>query len=650
VIRPRGEQSVKNEREFPKPEGARGGPPSLRKYVTTVESTSVREMGTETGAEEVRWSLNDLYENPDALKADLSEVEGDADAFAERYRGRIGELGPDELAEALDTLGSIQDRLGRAQTYAYLYWSADTNDAERGALRQWVEETVDRIKQQLVFVETEWVALSEERVDALLSHDALVEYEHYLDTEYLRKDHVLSEAEEKILSEKTITGKSAWTRFFDETVGATRFELDGESLTQEEILSKLYEPDRTLRREAALSFTDGLKDRLRTFTFVFNTLLGDKASTDRLRSYDHWLEQRNRANEVDDDTVETLIDAVTGRYDLVARFYRLKKQLLGVDELHDYDRYAPVREADTTYEWEEARALVLDAYEEFHPAMAQAAGQFFDDHWIDAALAPGKRSGAFSHGAVPSAHPYVLLNYTGKARDVQTLAHELGHGVHQYLAREQNVFHHGTPLTTAEMASVFGEMLVFKRLMEREEDPANRLALLVAKIDDTLATVFRQVAMNRFENRIHTDRREHGELDADQFAEHWMATQRAMFAGSVTLGDHYQHWWSYVPHFLHTPGYVYAYAFGELLVLALYAQYEQSESGFADQYLDLLRAGGSDWPHELVGQMGVDLEAEDFWQNGLSHIEAMIEDAEALADTTPPETMVEGDGGPPASA
>jgi len=604
----------------------------------------------ETDADDVRWSLTDLYDHPDALKEELAEVDAEAEAFADRYRGRIGDLGADALAEALDALASIQDRLGRAQAYAYLHWSADTNDAERGALRQSVRETVDRIRQKLLFVETEWVTLPEERVDELLSHEALAEHRHHLETEYLRKDHVLSEAEERVLSEKNITGKSAWTRYFDETLGAVRFELDGESLTQEEILSKLYEPDRTLRREAALSFTDGLKDHRRSLTFVFNTLLADKASTDRLREYDHWLEQRNLANEVDDETVDTLIDAVTGRYDLVARFYRLKQRLLGLDELYDYDRYAPIREADTTYEWSEARTLVLDAYEDFHPEMEQAARQFFENSWIDAAVAPGKRSGAFSHRTVPSAHPYVLLNYTGKARDVQTLAHELGHGVHQFLAREQTIFHHGTPLTTAEMASVFGEMLVFKRLMRREDDPANRLAMLVAKIDDTLATVFRQVAMNRFEDRIHTDRRENGELQPDQFAEHWMATQRDMFEGSVTLGDHYQYWWSYVPHFLHTPGYVYAYAFGELLVLALYARYEESASGFADRYLDLLRAGGSDWPHELVGRMGVDLEDEDFWQTGLSHIEALIEQAETLADQTSVEPPARGDGAPGASA
>jgi len=588
----------------------------------------------ETDADDVRWTLDDLYDDPAALQDTLAEVDADATAFADRYRGRIEDLGPEALAEALGTLASIHDRLGRAQAYAYLYWSADTTDADRGALRQSVRETVDRIQQRLVFVDTEWVALDGDRVEALLAHDALADYRHYLETEYQRKEHVLSEAEEKILSEKNITGRGAWTRFFDETLGAARYELDGDSLTQEQILSKLYQPNRTVRREAAHAFTDGLKDHLRTLTFTFNTLLADKASTDRLRDYDHWLEQRNLANEVDDEMVDTLIEAVTDRYDLVARFYRLKKQLLGVEELYDYDRYAPVGASNTTYEWSEARALVLDAYEDFHPEMARVASRFFENDWIDAALSPGKRSGAFSHGTVPSAHPYVLLNYTGEARDVQTLAHELGHGVHQYLAREQTIFHHGTPLTTAEMASVFGEMLVFQRLMHTEEDPSNRLAMLVSKIDDSLATVFRQVAMNRFEARIDTDRRENGELQPDQFASHWMETQRDMFGGSVTLGDHYRYWWSYVPHFLHTPGYVYAYAFGELLVLALYARYEETDGGFADRYLDLLRAGGSDWPHDLVGEMGVDLEDEDFWDTGLSHIEALIEEAEALADRT----------------
>ncbi len=590
---------------------------------------------TNAGAEDVRWSLDTLYANRDELEASLNKADERAQVFADRYRGEVATLDAEALADALHELESIQDRLGRAYAYAYLSWSTNTNDEELGALLQHVREAYNRIHQQLLFFEVEWAEVDRERAEALLAEDVLDDVRHYLELEQEKKEHVLSEPEEKILSEKSVTGSGAWTRYFDETMGAARFELDGESLTQQEILSKLYEPDRDLRRSAAQAFTNGLIEHQRTLTFVFNTLLADKASNDRLRGYDHWLESRNESNEVDDETVEALITAVTDRYDLVARFYRLKQRLLGLDELFDYDRYAPVEEAEATYAWDEARDLVLDAYNDFHPVLADTARPFFADDRIDAALAPGKRSGAFSHGTVPSAHPYVLLNYTGKPRDVQTLAHELGHGVHQSLSREQTIFHHGTPLTTAETASVFGEMLVFQRLLRREDDPANQLAMLVSKIDDTLATVFRQVAMNRFEARMHTARREQGELPADWFCEAWMETQRDMFQGSVTLGEHYRHWWSYIPHFLHTPGYVYAYAFGELLVLALYARYQEAGDGFADAYLDLLRAGGSDWPHRLVAPLGVDLTDTTFWQQGLSEIEGLIERAESLASETP---------------
>ena len=586
------------------------------------------------GAGTVRWQLDDLHASSASVNESLAAAEEDAAAFAERYRGRIAALDAEALAEALSTLESIRDALGRAYAFAYLHWSTDTSDPERGALLQSVREKYNRIHQMLLFVEVEWADVEQERAETLLKEESLADYRHYLELEQQQKEHTLTEPEEKILSEKSVTGRQAWTRFFDETVGAMRFVLDGEEMTQEEILSTLYEPDRPLRRQAVEAFTDGLQEQAQTFTFVFNTVLADKASTDQLRGYDHWLQSRNLSNEVEDETVDSLVEAVTDRYDLVARFYELKRQLLGLDELYDYDRYAPVGEADTTYAWGEARSIVLDAYADFHGDMAAVAERFFEERWIDAALSDGKRSGAFSHGTVPSAHPYVLLNYTGKARDVQTLAHELGHGVHQFLSRDQSIFHHGTPLTTAEMASVFGEMLVFRRLMRREEDPQNRLAMLVAKIDDTLATVFRQVAMNRFEHRIHTARREEGELQQDTFARHWMETQRAMFGDSVTLGEHYRHWWSYVPHFLHTPGYVYAYAFGELLVLSLYARYREGGDVFADRYLDLLRAGGSDWPQDLVAPLGVDLQDPDLWHHGLGHIEALIERAEALAEET----------------
>ncbi|MFT4605561.1 MAG: oligoendopeptidase F [Rhodothermales bacterium] len=332
-----------------------------------------------------------------------------------------------------------------------------------------------------------------------------------------------------------------------------------------------------------------------------------------------------------DNVVDSLVSSVTSRFDIVGRFYRLKGRLLGVDQMMDYDRYAPVGEAATRYGWDEARSIVLDAYGDFHPKMGAIAGEFFDKRWIDARLAPNKRSGAFSHGAVPSAHPYVLVNYTGKIRDVQTLAHELGHGVHQYLSRSQGIFHADTPLTTAETASVFGEMLVFQRLMAAETDPKNRLAMLVSKIDDSIATVFRQVSMNRFEDRIHSDRRSKGELSVDALSEAWIETQSSMFDGAVTLGEHYRYWWSYIPHFLHTPGYVYAYAFGELLVLALYARYLEEGSAFPEKYLELLASGGSDWPHVLVSKLGIDLTDLSFWNRGLDAIDKMVAEAEALA-------------------
>ncbi|QXD17126.1 M3 family oligoendopeptidase [Rhodocaloribacter litoris] len=586
---------------------------------------------TVTGAESVHWDLTDLYTDQAALDRDLETAAEEAGAFEDRYRGRVAGLDAGGLAGALVAYERLHDRLGRAYTYAYLYWSTDTGDPARGALLQKVREAYTQIAQRLIFFRLEWAAVDDDRAEALLADPLLATYRHYLELERLHRRHLLSEPEEKILSEKAVTGRGAWNRFFDETLGAMRFTLDGRQMTQQEVLAKLYEPDREVRRTAALAFTGGLEANLRPLTFIFNTILADKASDDRLRGYPHWLAARNLENEVEDEMVQALIEAVTGRYDLVARFYRLKRRLLGLDELFDYDRYAPVGEADTRYDWDAARELVQAAYADFHPRLGEIVEQFFEKRWIDAALAPNKRGGAFSHGAVPSAHPYILMNYTGKIRDVQTLAHELGHGVHQYLSRKQGVLQADTPLTTAETASVFGEMLVFQRLMQQEQDPRNRLAMLVGKIDDTIATVFRQVAMNRFEDRMHTARRTEGELPPEWFCEAWMDTQRAMFQGSVTLGDHYRFWWSYIPHFLHTPGYVYAYAFGELLVLALYARYREEGPAFADKYIGLLEAGGSDWPHRLVGRLGVDLTDPGFWHRGLSAIEALIEQAEALA-------------------
>ena len=589
-----------------------------------------------TGAENVRWNLADLHPNRAALSADLDAAERDAEEFAETYRGRVASLDGPTFAIALEALGGLHDRVGRAFTYAYLNWSTATEDAERGALLQHVRETYTRIGQHLIFFEVEWAGLDEARAKSLLASDDLAPFKHYLELKYETREHILTEPEEKVLAEKGVTGWSAWNRFFDETLGAARFTFRGESLPLQQVLTKLHEPDRTVREEAQASITAGLLEHQRPLTYVFNTILADKASTDRLRGYGHWLDSRNESNEISRESVDALISSVTSRYDLVQRFYDLKRRLLGLDSLFDYDRYAPLGETQQFVSWEEGKDTVLDAYTTFHPEMGEIAGMFFKENWIDAPPEPGKRGGAFSHGAVPSAHPYVLLNYTGKVRDVQTLAHELGHGIHQYLSRDQGVFHSDTPLTTAETASVFGEMLVFQSLLAKLDSPEDRLALLIEKIDDSMATVFRQVTMNRFEERVHAYRRTEGELAPDDFGRCWMETQRPMYGESVILTDNYARWWSYIPHFVHTPGYVYAYAFGELLVLALYARYQEEGPAFARTYRDLLASGGSDWPHVLIGKLGIDLNDGGFWTQGLEAIGVLVDEAEELADSLVP--------------
>ncbi len=589
--------------------------------------------GIATGSEQVRWNLSDLYADESALSADLATAVKDAKALAVAFKGRVAALDAPELARALGWIESVLDRARRAHAYAYLHWSTNTRDAARGALLQKVCEECNRVTKAILFFELEWVRIDEKCAHELTQSDALAKYRHYLIRERRYRDHLRSEAEEKVLATASLSGHGAWVRFFTETMSGLHFRLDGQDLPQQGILVKLHDGDRALRQRAAKAFTEGLKAQEHTLTFIFNTLLREKADKDRLRGYKEWISSRNLANEISDETAEALIASVVQRYDLVGRFYTLKRRLLGYNTVYDYDRYAPLLDADTRYRWKEAQDIVLSAYAQFHPRMSEVAALFFANRWIDASVQPGKQGGAFSHGVVPSAHPYVLLNYAGTARDVQTLAHELGHGVHQYLARSQGVLQSDTPLTTAEMASIFGELLVFQDLLMRESDPQVRLALLVSKIDDTIATVFRQVAMNRFEDRIHTLRRQKGELTAGQFGDVWMETQRAMFCGSVTLTDNYRHWWSYIPHFLHTPGYVYAYAFGELLVHALYARYEEDPGTFPKAYLSLLEAGGSDWPHALVARLGMDLSDADFWHQGLGAIEALIVRAEAVAQS-----------------
>ena len=589
-------------------------------------------MSGSAGADEVLWNLEDLYGGGDdpRLEKDLSESMQRAQSFADAYRGRIAGLGAAELAGSIREYEQILELSGKAGTFTYLHWSTNTEDPARGALLQRLQEHSSRLQQQLLFFELEWAHVEEARAEQLLADPDLAHYRFWLILTRRYRPHLLSEAEEKILAEKSVTGRSAWVRFFEEVHSGARYTLEGQKLPQQSILTRLYDPDRGQRQRAAEAFTEGLQNMRRVNTYVFNNLLADKASDDRLRSYPSWISARNLSNQIADATVEALVQAVTGRYAVVARYYTLKKRLLGIGELLDYDRYAPLPSSGRLHPWEEAKRVVLEAYTGFLPEMGEIAESFFAKRWVDAAVRPGKRGGAYSHGAVPSVHPYIFMNYEGTPRDVMTLAHEMGHGVHQYLSRGQGILSADTPLTTAETASVFGEMLVFQSLMAAEKDPQVRLSMLVQKIEDTFATVFRQTAMNRFEEAVHTARRSDGELTAERFSDLWMKTQNEMFQGSVTLTDNYSIWWSYIPHFIHSPGYVYAYAFGELLVLALYARYRERPEGFPSAYRDLLASGGSNWPEELVRPLGVDLEDPGFWDKGLGMIEEFVQQAEAM--------------------
>ena len=612
--------------------------------------------------EQTAWDLERLVdgEGPTGVERRLEDAVTRAQAFAERYAGRLGELDSAGLARAMGELAEIHDLVGRAGSYAALDFSTNTADPARGALLQRTQERGTEIETTLLFFELEWAARPDERVRELLGDEGRGEdgYEsgghdggggdddglgfcrHYLRSARRYREHLLSEPEEKILAEKSLTGASAWSRLFEELTAAIEVELPvtgddrdvgGERVALDLALSRLALPDRELRRTTAEAVSTALEPGLRTRAFLFNTLLADKTTDDRLRRYPSWLAARNLSNEAGDESVRALIEAVRGRYEIARRWYRLKARLLGVERIADYDRMAAVTSDEVTYTFAQAREIVLDCYSSFSGELGDLAAGFFDGRYIDAPLRPGKRGGAFCASAVPSVHPYVLLNYTARRRDVLTLAHELGHGVHFALAARQGVFHQGTPLTLAETASVFAETIVFGRLLAEDSTPASRLALLAENIEGQIATVFRQVAMNRFEDLVHTARREEGELSVDRFGELWADSQEEMFGDSVQITDGYRSWWSYIPHFIGSPGYVYAYAYGQLLALSVYERYEQRGAEFVPQYLQLLAAGGSKSPEELGRIVGVDLADPGFWEAGLDLVERQLLQAEAAA-------------------
>jgi len=587
--------------------------------------------------ERVAWDLDPLLDSAGAGTAGveelLDEAQRRADAFAARHAGGIAELDGPGLVDAMRELAAVQELVGRAGSYAMLRFATATADPERGALLQRVQERGTQIETALIFFELEWAALDDERAEELLAHDGLDLCRHHLRSARRYRPHLLSEPEEKILAEKALTSNSAWTRLFEEQTAAIEVELPdaGKPVALEVALARLFSPDRDERRTAAEAVTAALQPGLRVRGYVLNTLLAEKMVDDRLRSYPHWLASRNLANEASDASVQALIEAVRGRYELARRWYRLKARLLGIDRLADYDRMAAVTDEDESVPWARARELVLDSFAGFAPELGDVARAFFDERRIDAPVRPGKRGGAFCSYTVPGAAPYVMLNYTARRRDVLTLAHELGHGVHAALARHQGIFHFSTPLTLAETASVFGETLVFGRLLDEAPTPASRLGLLAESIEGSIATVFRQVAMNRFEHLAHTTRRAEGELSLDRIGALWTESQEEMLGDAVEVTEGYRSWWSYIPHFINTPGYVYAYAYGQLLALAVYGRYEEHGEEFVPTYLELLSAGGSMPPEELGRIVGIDLADPGFWDRGLALVERQLAAAEAAA-------------------
>jgi oligoendopeptidase F len=585
-----------------------------------------------TGAEDIAWDLSDLYDGGDdpRLEADEQEADEAAAAFRDRYHGKTAELSASELREAIEERERIESILTRAIYFAHLWFATDMADPARGALVARLTEKGAALDTQLLFFGLEIADLDDDAAEALIADDELEKWRHWLRSLRKFRPYLLSEPEEKIVTEKSVSGVSAWGRLHEELLGALRVQLDGEEVALEEAMSKLYSGDRDLRRRAAEAVTESLEPGLRTRTYVFNTIVLDKSIDDRLRGYETWLSSRNLRNETSDEAVQALVDATTARFDVPQRYYRLKAKLIGLDRLTFYDRFAPIGEDPTKVSWDEARDTVLNAYADFSQETGDIVERFFEESWIDAPVRENKRTGAFCATTVPERHPYILMNFTGDRRSILTLAHELGHGLHGVLSNPLGLFNADTPLTTAETASVFGEALTFKRLLALEEDPHRRLNLLAGRIEDSIATVFRQIAMNRFEDAIHTERRTEGELSRERVEELWLDTQRRMFADSVDI-EGYGNWWSYIPHFMSTPGYVYAYAYGFLFALSIFRRYEQQGEAMVEPYLEVLRSGGSKSPEELAQSVGLDLTDPKIWESGIDALGSELDEAEALA-------------------
>lgn len=586
------------------------------------------------------WDLSDFYRSPDdpKIEADLQHGARMVSRFSEAYRGQIGTLadGPEggaRLAAALRDYEAIEDHLGRLISYAGLLFATSSTEPEHGRLYGDVQGQVSEIASDLLFFTLELNALSEEQVAALQAQsDAFAHYGPWLRDQRLSKPHDLSDEAERLMHEKGMTGRAAWTRLFDESMARLTFDIDGESQPLEAALDRLSDPDRARRKQAVEALIARFTRELPLFTHITNVLAKDLEIDRRWRAMDDVAAARHIANRVEAPVVDALTEAVRDAYPRLShRYYGLKAKWLGLETLEVWDRNAPLPDENTALiPWDRAQETVLEAYGQFAPRMADLAAPFFEKGWINAASRPGKAGGAFSHPTVPSAHPYVLINYMGRTRDVMTLAHELGHGVHQVLAAEQGALMAETPLTLAETASVFGEMLTFKRLLAEATEPRARKAMLAGKVEDMLNTAVRQIAFYTFERKVHEARRA-GELTSDDLGRFWMEVQTESLGPAFSFCDGYETFWSYIPHFIHSPFYVYAYAFGDCLVNSLYAVYEQSDEGFVERYFDMLRAGGTKRHKELLAPFGLDASDPAFWSQGLNVISGMIDELERLS-------------------
>jgi oligoendopeptidase F len=581
------------------------------------------------------WNLGDLYASIDApeLAADLKRTDSNAKAFETRWKGGLAAAASaGKLGGALREYEALEELIGKIAAYASLVYAGDTSDPKRAKLYGDVQEKLTDASAHMLFYALEMNRIDDAVMDQAMQADKLLA--HYRPwIEDLRKDkpYQLEDRVEQLFHEKSVTGRGAWNRLFDETMAALRFDVDSKSLTLEPTLTMLQDPSPDTRRKASDALAKTFKENIRTFTLITNVLAKDKEINDRWRGFKDIADSRHLANRVEREVVDALAQAVRDAYPRLShRYYKMKAKWLGMDQLNHWDRNAPLPETpQATISWDEAKNTVLSAYHGFDPQMADIARRFFDKQWIDAPTRPGKAPGAFAHPTVPSVHPYVLLNYMGKPRDVMTLAHELGHGVHQVLAGAQGALMASTPLTLAETASVFGEMLTFRSLLERTKDRRERKAMLAQKAEDMINTVVRQIAFYNFERKVHAERKE-GELTSDKIGELWLSVQAESLGPAVAIRDGYETFWAYIPHFIHSPFYVYAYAFGDCLVNSLYAVYQNAEAGFQEKYFAMLRAGGTKHHKELLAPFGLNAADPAFWSKGLGVIEGIIDELEAM--------------------